>query len=316
MSKDPEIIDVEQTALVEMDRGTALIKIENETMMSMARSHPRNHPAILADIKEQLETYPTFAAQAMFSKPVGKDRNTGQMKYAKGLSIRAAEAIAAAYGYNRCRVDVTPIDNDTARVEASFTDYQSGRVWQAGKVVSKVYTGHDKRKRRHADDRFYDVVCGAVGSKVLRECILRSVAPGLRSELERIAGEQIESFLDESTSARMLAQFSTKGVTQEMLERHVSKKLDAFTKADRATLLGVWNAIEQEEISVAAAFEIEPTAVEGGPGLGNLSETIKARKAAEAAQDAPPPTETPVAAPDGQLLDISGTRDTDPQPKG
>ncbi|KPK67358.1 MAG: hypothetical protein AMJ84_13355 [Acidithiobacillales bacterium SM23_46] len=256
MSTEPAKVTTELsevTALAQaqdLPRDLALIKMENDSIMALAAARPRNYAAVLADIKQQLATFKSFAQHAMYAKPVGRDEQN-RMKYARGLSIRAAEAIAAAYGYNRSRVDVTPLDEDTARIEATFVDYQTGRIWQKAGVVSKNYKDRYGKVRRHSDDRFYNVVCEAEGSKRVRECILRSVPPGLRSELELCVNEQLDSFLDDSTTQKLVASFSAKGITAEHLERIVGKRLTSLDREDRQTLIGLWNALEQGESTVS-----------------------------------------------------------------
>lgn len=239
-------------AISALPRDLAIIKMENENMMALAAAHPRDYGAVLADIKGQLQTFKSFAEMAMYNKPVGKGQNN-KMKYARGLSIRAAEAIAVAYRDNQCRTITTPLA-DGARVEATFVDYQTRRKWQKSAFVSKRYKKRGGGIAVHNDDRFYDVVCEAAGSKLLRECILRCVPPGLRSELEKCVDEQLDDFLDESTAKKIVAQFSTKGIAQEQIETLLGKRLDSFTKEDRRTLLGTWNAIDQGETTIAEVF--------------------------------------------------------------
>lgn len=253
----PEPID----ALARLPRDLAIVKMENDNMMAMAAAHPRDYGEVAEDIKKQLATFKTFAQTAMYAKPVGKD-DSGNMKYVRGLSIRAAEAILAAYKYNKVSVDVTPVEGnpDAARVEAAFMDFQTSRVWRQSAIVSKTFKRRNGTISRHSDDRFYNIVCKAEGSKLLRECVLRSVPPGLRSDLEAAVNEQLDSFLDESTVKKIVAQFSTKSVTEDMLEAHLGKKLDALDRSDRATLLNVWNAIDQGETTAADVFDAEPSA--------------------------------------------------------
>ncbi len=242
-----------------MPRELAIVKIENDSMMAMAMAKPRNYPAVLADVKSQIETFPSFAREAMYSKPVGKDRVGGQMKYARGLSIRAAEAIRCSMGHNKVRCSVTPIDNDTVKIEATFSDFASGSIWQDEAIVSKLYQTKawgDKpsRTQRIADDRFYNVTVKAQKSIVVREVILRSMPPGLRSELEALVDYQVDRLLDHSTVQKLVASFANKGVTQQKIEGHLGKSMDALNKDDRKTLLGIWNALEQEETTIAQAF--------------------------------------------------------------
>lgn len=242
-------------AIAKLPPELAIIKMENESIMALAAAHPRNHEKVLADIKDQLRTYKTFAKDAMYCKNVGKDAS-GHTKFARGLSIRAAEAIAAAYGYNRVRVEHIPIPNnpEAIKVEATFVDYQTGRIWQKASIVSKWYKSRGEGMVRHNEDRFFSVVVEAAASKLIRECIIRTVPPGLRSELEAEVNAQLDQFLDDGTVEKIVAQFSTKNVTPAMLESVLGKKLDSLDKADRTKLLGIWNGIDQGETTVADVF--------------------------------------------------------------
>jgi len=172
------------------------------------------------------------------------------------------------------------VDNDTAKVEASFVDYQTGRVWSKEKVVSKVYKTAKGTMARHPDDRFYGVVCEAEASKLLRECIVRCVPPGLRAELEQCVNEQLDSFLDEKTTEKIVAQFASKGVTVEMIEKHLGKRVSSMTQDDRATMLGLWNAIKDGEATVDEVFGKQ--AADDKPTPDRLAEKMAGKQEPEA----------------------------------
>lgn len=286
------VTDLIDMGLQQMPRELAIIKIENDSMMAMAALKPRDYAVVLADLKSQLENFKSFAQQAMYAKPVGKDRDTGKMKYARGLSIRAAEAIRCSMGHNKIRCSVTIIDADTVKIEATFTDFASGSIWQDETFVSKNYTSYQGKTLRHKDDRFADVVVKAAKSKCVREVILRSMPPGLRSELELLADKQIESFLDDSTVQKLVASFSTKNVTVEMLENHLGKKIDVLVTEDRKILAGIWTALEQEETTVAQTFgEDEKPAPATKPGT-KTEELAKELAPEPAKKVEPEPTES------------------------
>lgn len=270
-------------AVAQLPHNLAVIKMENESMMALAAARPRNYVEVLNSVKEQLAAYKSFAQEAVYNKPVGKDHDTGKMKFARGLSIRAAEALAEAYRYCKVRSDVTPIDDDTVRVEACFTDYQSGRVWQDSGIVTKSYKMRNGKMARHSDDRFFNVVVKAEASKRIRECIMRMIPPGLRSELILCVDEQLDAFLDDSTVDKIVAEFSKRAVTLEMIERLLGKRRASFTKEDRASLVGIWNAIKDGETSVAEAFS------ENGTDVTDAEIADSLRRKPE-----PPPT-TPTA---------------------
>lgn len=310
----------EATAVSQLPHDLAVIKMENESMMALAAARPRDYAEVLESVKGQLAAYRSFAQEAVYNKPVGKDPNTGQMRYARGLSIRAAEALAEAYRYCKVRSDVTPIDADTVRVEACFTDFQSGRVWQDSGIVSKTYKKRNGTIARHSDDRFYNVVVKAEASKRVRECIMRMIPPGLRSELVICVDAQLSEFLDESTQAAIIAQFANRGATVPMLEGLIGKSLDHFTREDRGTLVGVWNALEAGETTVAEAFgtngdsqksdaEIEASLRKEPPkpppppanetmtrGASPPTTESEAAMALQAPPDAPPKAEVPAQA--------------------
>ena len=289
----PEAAQV--TALAQLPRDLAVLKMENDSIMAFAVAHPRDYGEVLADIKTQLSTFKAFAKEAVYCRPVGKDQD-GHTKYARGLSIRAAEALAAAYKYNRARIEITPIDDEHARVEATFVDFATGRMWQDARVVSRTYTGRDGKQRKHNVDRFFNVVCGAEGSKRLRECITRSVPPGLRAELILCANEQVDSFLDDSTVGKLFAEFANIGVTQDMLEALIGKRWDSFDKEDRRTLLGVWNSIKDGESTVQEVFGANGDAELKRPQAKQTKPTGK--KPADKKPDAAtPPPESPVTDP-------------------
>jgi len=245
-------------AIAKLPPHLAIMKMENESIMSMAVAHPRNFITIKAGLLEQLKAFPVMAEDAIYEKPCGKDQDTGKQKIATGLSIRAAEAIAEAYGYNRVRCDVTPIDEDTVKVEATFTDYQGGRIWQDGGIVSRVYKAKGGGSARHPDDRFYGVVLKAEASRRIREVILRSVSPGLKAWYEEQAAAIGNSTLNPGVVAKIVDGYKARGVTPEMLETYLGKTRAAgWLEQDQVRLRRLWKAIETEETTIAEAFGLE-----------------------------------------------------------
>lgn len=279
-------------AMAAIPPDMTLMRLENDHICALAAARPRNHQKIKEDLLAQIEAYPSFAREAIYSKPVGKDQ-AGRQQFARGLSIRAAEAIAEAYGYCRVRCDVTPVDGDNVKVEATFTDYQRGRIWQDGGIVSKWYRSRSGQMVRHAEDRFFSVVVKAEASRRIREVILRSVPPGLRSELMDLAEKKINELLDDSTVRKIIGKFAGKGITQDRLEQHLGRTLEAgWTKQDRQDLLGLWNAIESGETTVQDAFgdTAQGQPIGAAQPNGNVTgDDLANPKAAKATTRAPAP---------------------------
>lgn len=293
MSEQPidAIQRTSEEAIARLPERLAIIKMHDESIMMAAAARPRDHERILAEVKSQIKAYPSFARAAMYSKPVGKERGSDRQKYVRGLSIRAAEALRNAYGYNKVNVDVDPIDDNRVRVTATFTDYQAGNMWTDSGIVSRIYKRYGGGTARYDDDRFYNVVVKAEASRRVREVVLRSVPPGLKAELEEAIEETIAQLLTPEAVQKIVQAFGKKGVTLEQLETYLDKKAADWDQQDRLNLQGVWNAIEDGETTVAEAFGGESANGSGGGGdttAKAVTEAVeKARSKSAEAKPAP-----------------------------
>lgn len=256
------------------------MRIENETMLAECRQRPRDFEKIKAELLAQLDAFPDLATDAIYEKPVGKDPETGQQKFARGLSIRSAETLAEAYGYNRIRSDVSEIDGDKVKVEATFTDFQRGRIWQDAGILSKTYKGRSGTPQRWNDDRFYNVVVKAEVSKRVREVVCRSVNAGLKAWFESECEKRCGNLLDDKTIDKIVAQYATKNVTLLMLEGLVGRPRSmGWTQADRQRLLSIWNGLKDGETTVAEVFEGKaavslPNPTKDKPEIGKQKELV------------------------------------------
>jgi hypothetical protein len=249
-----------------LDRTTAertdllRVRMENAAIMSECRARPRSMVAIKAALADQLEAFPELAVDAIYQKPVGKDEG-GRQKLVEGLSIRAAETIAECYGYNRVRCEVTLLDpaGDKVKVEASYTDYQNGRVWEDAGIVSRYYKGRDGKMNRSPDDRFFGVVVKAEASRRIREVILRSVNAGLKAWFENECRRIQSKLLDEDALKKILKAFDSIGVALEQLEALLDRpKAMGWTVREYQVLQGVWVAIRDGETSKEEVFGEKP----------------------------------------------------------
>lgn len=247
---------VHETTERMMDRPELLqMRMENETIMAECRVRPRNIAAMKAEIRVLLDEFPDLASQAIYNKPVGKEGS--RMKYASGLSIRAAEVLAEVYGFNRVRSDATPLDEAGTKykVDATFTDFQKGRIWQDGGIVSVFYKSRDNTVKRHTEDRFFNVVLKAEAAKRVREVILRSVNSSLKAWFQNECRKVMAKQLGADKVAEIIEAFSGKGVGLERLEGLLGRaKAMGWTVQDHQLLQGVWNAIKDGETTIEEAF--------------------------------------------------------------
>lgn len=255
------------------------LQIENDNLVAAAAARPVSHRELLADIKAQLEAYPSFAREAIYYKPVGRGDDNKQ-KYARGLSIRAAEAVAVALRYNRVRTCTMPLDENTVMVEATFISYGLGgvQIWTSKGPLSKRFKTKSGAIQTIADDRFYGLVVKAEESRRIREAILRTVPPGLKTELLEIAERSLQQLLNPDEVSRIVNGFSKFKVTLEQIESRLGRLQKDWTQEDRVMLLGLYNALKDGETTADEAFGAE--AAESGQKKTSAAElTGKAPKA-------------------------------------
>jgi len=239
-----------------------MLRMENETMMTAAKMTPRNFERIKQDLKDLVDSFPDFARQAIYEKPCGSDGDGGRQKIARGLSVRAAEAFAEIYGYNRVVADVIPIDEFTIKIIASFTDFQRMRTYHDSGIVSRRYK-QSKYKGGGVgvipEDRFYNVTVKAEKSRYIREVVNRSVNAALKAWFFDYCDEKVAEFMDETAINKMLATFLHEfGVTEDMVENYIGRpRRMQWTRDDRVRLAGVYNALKEQETTVQEAFGVE-----------------------------------------------------------
>jgi len=238
-----------------LPRDLMLMKMENDQMMAQARVRPRDLVATVTELKAQLKAFPLLAAKCIYAKPVGKDKD-GKQKYARGLSIRAAELIAEAYGFNRVALSSEPLTpgSDERKLTATFVDYQRCRMWTTSVDISPWYKDAGGRMVKMPLDRYLDLKVKAELSKLGREAILRCTSTAMKIELEDFAERCLLETLPEDFAQRSVAVWSGKGVTLEQLEALIGKPAPLWAKSDGVTLTQLWQALLDEETTVAQIF--------------------------------------------------------------
>jgi hypothetical protein len=276
----------EATAIAALPPDMALMRMENDHIMAVAQARPRDYSKIKAELFSMIDAFPESAEDAIYNKPVGTvflvscecghryevaklEEQTEcprcanwrpkkwqkQKKFARGLSIRSAENMRVAFGFNRVSTTLTPIDGDRLKITGTFTDYTNGNVTIDEQIVTPFYTSRNKQKTRIPDDRFFNVVLKSEKSKVIREVVLRSVPGTLKAAYEAHCEKAIDGLLDEGTMDKIVGQFSGISVSQEMIENLLGRPRSmGWTKEDRKQLLGIWNAIKDGETTVREVF--------------------------------------------------------------
>jgi len=153
--------------------GEALVRIENETQMTVAIQRPRNEAAILKAALEELRLYKSCAEQAIYSKPVGRLAKCPEcgaetrykpacpacgahvpVSYARGLSIRAAENLSNRWANSAWAVQQVAEDDQSVTVVAIFMDYEKNIRHAVPKRISRLNSaGGDSAKSARRAER-------------------------------------------------------------------------------------------------------------------------------------------------------------------
>lgn len=282
----------EATALSIAERLPAdmmLLKMENESIMAVARARPREPMKIVQQLRELIEAYPAAADEAIYSKPVGTvmqvtcagcgikyevtkvEADTAcpacdgtkhgairkVKKFAEGLSIRAAESIRSIYGYTRLATTTEEMPDGKVKLTGVLVDYAAGNVTSDERIVSPMYRARGGQMVRTPEDRFLNVVVKAEKAKLRRDVILDNT-PNIVKAMFRDACEQKMGMLlsDEEIEQKVLPAFARYGVTPEQLDKIVGhpRKL-GWTEEDRLALRKILNALKNEETTVRELLE-------------------------------------------------------------
>lgn len=307
-----------------------LLKMENESIMSVAAARPRNIPAILKQLRELIDAYPEAADEAIYVKPVGTEtqvicgecgksfavpyigrdgvecghcrahngKNAKQRKvkkFAEGLSIRAAESIRSIYGFNRLAISMEDLEDGKVKIAGVFVDYSTGTMTADARIVSPWYTTWDKKTARHPEDRFLSVLVKAEKSKLRRDLILDSVPSTLKAAFRDACEKKLAALITpEVISAQILPYFTSLGIGAEHLEAIVGRPMSmGWTEQDRGKLKQVATAIKNGETTVEAILDglVNEDAAEQPKTAADLGSQLKGKK--EPPKKPAPPTDPP-----------------------
>lgn len=276
-------------AIQQLPPDLMLLKMENESIMSVARAQPRDPMKIVGQLRALIDAYPAAAEEAIYKKPVGTvlevtcgtcgvryelnkiDNNSAcpaceahpmaqgkqsqsrkVKKFAEGLSIRAAESIRSIYGYTRLATTTEILPDGKAKLTGVLVDYAAGNLTSDERIVANYYKARGGGMVKIDEDRFLNVVVKAEKSKLKRDVILDSV-PNIVKAMFRDACEQkmTELVAPEVIDQKILPAFREYGITLEHLEKIVGRpKSLGWRESERLELRKILTGLKNEEMTV------------------------------------------------------------------
>lgn len=307
-----------------LPKDATLLRMENETLMSVARAQPREPAKIIKQLRALIESYPQAAHDAVYKKPVGtvtqvicgdcsrKDevsyvkndwecpscgsRRIGAQKrvkkYAEGLSIRAAESMRTVIGYTRLSVTVDQQGNGYVKITGTLVDYAAGNITSDERIVSPVYKTARGEMKRHDESRFWDVVVKAEKSRLRRDIILDSIDGTVKAAFRDACEKEMAKLVDgDYIETKIVPRFSDYGVSLEDLEALIGRPVRmGWREQDRLELQKIYSALSNGEVTVADLLDglhadLPPSEKQAPSGVSRTAQVASMVKA-DAGQEA------------------------------
>ncbi len=268
-----------------------LLKMENESIMAVARTAPRDPMKIVQQLQQLIDAYPAAADDAIYRKPVGTvmeitcecgikyeanikwvnrkpvaDKepcpNCGEFKpkkqesvkkYAEGLSARAAESIRSIFGYTRLATTTEVQEDGKARITGVLVDYAAGNITSDERVVSPFYKTRDGTMTRQPEDRFLNLTVKSEISKLRRDVILLSTPNIVKACFKDACEQKIRGLIsDEVIEQKIIPAFAAFGITPDKLDKIIGRPHALGWKEEqRLECRKILSALKNEETTVA-----------------------------------------------------------------
>ena len=245
--------------------GATVVRIENESMVSVAVQRPRNEQKALEGALAELDAMPEEAGAAYYSIPY-EDRQQGKTVFVEGPSIKAAMTIARRWGNCSTGARIAAEDADGYTVDGVFIDVESNFRVQRSVRVSKWFKAKGGKVYLLSVDRQIMAVQAGI-SKAIRNAVLAGMPPYIVSSYfkrakalvasggKKRAGEAtLKKGANQGVVGQILAAFAAEEVGQADLEGLLQKPAAEWTGDDVASLRGLWSAIKDGQTTVAEEF--------------------------------------------------------------
>lgn len=241
----PAGFEMNTTLAVQMQRA------EIDQQIATARQFPRNIKLAMQNINTLATLDEKTAEECIYALPRGGTP-------IKGPSIRLAEIIFQNWGNCRGGSRTVHVDRVEKYVEAEgqFHDLQTNAL----RVARTRRPIQDKNGRLYSDDMIV-MTSNAAGAIAIRNAILAGVPRGVW----RQAYEAAEKVLTKSVKplaqrrAEAVKAFGAWGVTADQLVAKLGKaSIDEITNEDVVLLVGLHNAIKNQERTVEEEFKVAP----------------------------------------------------------
>lgn len=227
---------------------------ETQTKYLMAERFPRDEVAAMDRILNAFSR-PTLAEKAAYQFARGGTDISGP-------SIRAAEAMAQQWGnidsgWRELQRGIDAAGTPFSEVEAFCVDLQS-RNSKRMQFIVRHWRDTKNGGYKLKDERDIYELCANQAQRRLRACILASIPGDVTEAAMQQADVTLKSKADTSPAAmlKMAEAFAAFGVTRELIEKRIQRRLDAIQPAQVVSLKRIYASLRDDMSEPKDWFDI------------------------------------------------------------
>ena len=246
------------TIAIEASRAIA----EAQGKLVIAKRFPRDEVQSYAKAMEACQR-PTMAAKAFYSFPRG-----GQT--VEGPTIRFAEELARCWGNIDYGIKELSQDDGKSEMQAYAWDLETN-----AQSVQNFTNPHQREQgkkmvtltsQRDIYENNANMATRRLRSRILAILPAWFVEDAIAECKRTLSGQNDTPLIDRVK--KMVVQFAKLGVTQDMIEKRLKRKIDTMTSDDFVEYVGIYNAIKGGESKIADWFDAQKEA-------NDLTEALK-----------------------------------------
>ena len=266
----PNMPTIQGGVMAQMDKinqGTIAIEAsraiaEAQGKLVIAKRFPRDEVQSYAKAMEACQR-PTMAAKAFYSFPRG-----GQT--VEGPTIRFAEELARCWGNIDYGIKELSQDDGKSEMQAYAWDLETN-----AQSVQNFTNPHQREQgkkmvtltsQRDIYENNANMATRRLRSRILAILPAWFVEDAIAECKKTLSGQNDTPLIDRVK--KMVVQFAKLGVTQEMIEKRLKRKVDTMTSDDFVEYVGIYNAVKGGESKIADWFDAQKEA-------NDLTEALK-----------------------------------------
>ena len=240
------------TVAVESSRAVA----EAQGKLIIAKRFPRNEIDAFAKVMEACQRK-SLAEKAFYSYPRGNET-------VQGPTIRFAEELARCWGNLDYGIKELSQSNGNSEMQAYCWDLETNTMSiqnftnphrkEVGKTIKEltslrdIYENNANMAARRLRARILAVLPSDLVDEAIKEC------------RKTLTGDNEKPLIDRVKN--MTVSFAKMGVTQEMIEGRLKRKIETMTAEDFADYIGIFNSLKEGNSKISDWFEYEKEATD------------------------------------------------------